>query len=371
MTAKKINFTYMKTFIQRFFLVVTPVLIIVSFVNYFGDAANIFKKDYEKNIANNILKGNNVTNIANHNERLLQKYLINNAPFCPDVLVLGASRSMLISSTYFKGETFFNNCVSGATIEDLIAIVEIYRQKKCLPKKIIIGVEPYFLNSNNNEKKWETLELEYQTFVNRMADDSLKKENNLIFKTQVFFKKAFVFKELFSPSYFKSSVLELVMSKNRAPFVTDKIANKMFTKLSDGSVNYDLGYREASNETVEEKVSSFLARDISKFENFDKLDISLQSKFISLIDYLLLNNVKVEFFVAPYHPRVYEFITHTAKYKNVIKSEAFFESLAVKKQIKIIGSSDPNKFNLDKTYFYDALHLKEKGVGEFFKSVEE
>jgi len=361
----------MKSFIKRFFLVVMPILIIVSFVNYFGDAANIFKKDYEKNIANDILKGNNVTNIANHNERLLQKYLINNASFCPDVLMLGASRSMLINSTYFKGETFFNNCVSGATIEDLIAIIEMYRQKKCLPKKIIIGVEPYFLNSNNNQKRWETLELEYQTFINQTANDSLKKEDNLIFKTEVFLKEFFVFKELLSPSYFKSSVLELIMSKNSDPFVTDKRTNKTFTKLFDGSVNYDVGYREASNEMVEEKVSSFLARDISNFENFDKLDISLQSKFVSLIDYLLLNNVKVEFFVAPYHPKVYEFITHTAKYKNVIKSETFFESLALKKKIKIIGSSDPNKFKLDKTYFYDALHLKEKGVGIFFNSVAE
>jgi len=361
----------MKLFVKRFFLVVMPILIIVSFVNYFGDAANIFKKDYEKNIANDLLKGNNVTNVANYNERLLQKYLIKNTSFCPDVLVIGASRSMLINSTYFKGETLFNNCVSGATIEDLIAIVEMYRQKKCLPKKIIIGVEPYFLNSNNNQKRWETLELEYQTFINRTANDSLKKEDNLIFKTHIFLKKVFVFKELLSPSYFKSSVLELIMSKNSDPFVTDKIANKTFTKLSDGSVNYDLGYREASNEMVEEKVSSFLARDISNFENFDKLDIPLQSKFISLIDYLLLNNVKVEFFVPPYHPKVYEFITHTAKYKNVIKSETFFESLAWKKKIKIIGSSDPNKFNLDETYFYDALHLKEKGISEIFKSVEE
>jgi hypothetical protein len=361
----------MKPFVKRFCLVVMPILIIVSSVNYFGDAANIFKKDYEKNIANDILKGNNVTNVANHNERLLQKYLISNSSFCPDVLMLGASRSMLINSTYFKGETFFNNCVSGATIEDLIAIVEMYRQKKCLPKKIIIGVEPYFLNGNNNQKRWETLELEYQTFINQTANDSLKKEDNLIFKTQVFLKRGFVFKELVSPSYFKSSILELIMSKNSAPFVTDKITNKTFTKLSDGSVNYDVGYREASNEMVEEKVSGFLARDISNFENFDKLDISLQSKFISLIDYLLLHNVKVEFFVAPYHPKVYEFITHTAKYKNVIKSETFFESLALKKKIKIIGSSDPNKLNLDGTYFYDALHLKEKGISEIFKSVEE
>lgn len=361
----------MKSFIKRFCLVIMPVLIIVSAVNYFGDAANIFKRDYEKNIANDMLKGNNVTNVTNHNERLLQKYLINNTSFCPDVLMLGASRSMLINSTYFKGQTFFNNCVSGATIEDLIAIVEMYRQKKCLPKKIIIGIEPYFLNSNNNQKRWETLEFEYQTLINRIGNNLLKKEDNLIFKTQIFLDKAIIFKELLSPSYFKSSVLELIISKNSEPFVTDKVTNKTFTKLSDGSVNYDVGYREASNEIVEEKVSSFLARDISNFENFDELDISLQSKFIYLIDYLLLNNVTVEFFVAPYHPKVYEFITHTTKYKNVIKSEDFFENLALKKKIKIIGSSDPTKLNLDSTYFYDALHLKEKGIKEILKAVED
>lgn len=356
----------MKSFIKRFFLVMTPILIIVSFVNYFGDAANIFKKDYEKNIANDLLKGNNVTNIANYNERLLQKYLISNAAFCPDVIMIGASRSMLINSTYFRGETFFNNSVSGATIEDLIAIVEMYREKKILPKKVIIGLEPYFLNSNNNQKRWETLELEYQTFVNRMPNNSIKKEDNLAFKTKVFFKKFFVVKELFSFSYFKPSLFELIMNKKSDPVITDKIANRTFTKLSDGSINYDAEYREASNKMVEEKVSDFLARDNFNFKHFDNLDISLQSKFVYLTDYLLLHNVKVEFFMPPYHPKVYEIITHEAKYRNVKKSESFFVSLALKKKIKIIGSSDPNKFNLDRTYFYDGLHLKEKGVEKFF-----
>jgi hypothetical protein len=361
----------MKSFIKRFFLVVIPIILIVIFVNYFGDPANLFKKDYEKNIANNVLKGNNVTNITNYDERLLQKYLINNSSFCPDVLVVGASTSMLINSTYFKGKTFFNHSVSGATIEDVIAIIEMYRQKKCLPEKIIINVEPYYLNINNNQKRWQMFELENQTFVNEISKNSLKKEESLIYETKVFFRKVFIFKELISPSYFKSSLFSLLMNEKGEPFITNKIANRTFTKLSDGSINYDAEYRDASNKMIEDKVSSFLIHDIQNFRNFDTLDISLQSKFISLTDYLLLNNVKVEFFFAPNHPRLYKLITNKPKYINVIKSERFFESLALKKKIKIIGSFDPDKFNLDQTYFYDALHLKEKGIEKILKSAEE
>jgi len=344
---------------------VMPIIIIVIFVNYFGDAANIFKRDYEKNIANYILKGKNVTNITNYNERLLQKNLINNSSICPEIVVVGASASMLINSSYFKGKTFFNNSVSGGSIEDIIAIIEMYSQKKCFPKKIIIGLQPYVLNKNNNQTRWQTLDLEYQSFINKMSKNPPKKQESSINKINTIIKKNIYYKELLSPSYFQSSIWSLI-DGNTNPIITDKTTNKTFTKLADGSIIYDTKYRTASDKIIEEKVSIFLAGNIYGIEHFDALDKDLESKFIYLIEYLSLKNVQVEFYLAPYHPRVYQLISKNEKYKNVLESESFFVNLGFRKNITVRGSFNPNKLHLDKTYFYDGMHLKEKGIATIF-----
>ena len=156
----------MKKFILKLIMALAPILLFVISVNYFGDAAKLFSKDYEKKIADQIIEGKNVTNINNYNERLLNKYLINNSLFCPDILVIGSSRVMLLNSSDFKEQTFFNNGVSGASIQDLLAIYEMYEQKKCLPKKIIIGLDPWTLNINNGQSRWMTLNQEYFILYN-------------------------------------------------------------------------------------------------------------------------------------------------------------------------------------------------------------
>src|SRR5690606_22220124 len=103
-----------------------------------------------------ILVGNNVTNIENYDERTLQRNIINNHHICPQVLVLGSSRTMLINSREFIGKTFFNNSVSGASIEDIVAIYQMYDNRKCYPGKIILALDPWILNVNNGQNRWKS-----------------------------------------------------------------------------------------------------------------------------------------------------------------------------------------------------------------------
>lgn len=340
----------------------------MAFVNFFGDAANLFSIGYEEKIAFEILKGNNVTNVHNYNERLLQKYLINNSSLCPEVLVIGSSRVMEIRSTNFKAKTFFNNGLSGASIEDLFAIIQMYDQKNVLPKKIIIGLDPWTLNVNNGQSRWLTLDLEYNRFLNLMSKNSSKNEDNPIEKTKYSLKKNIYFKELFSPSYFKGSLLSLI-SKNRKPLVvTIKKVNNTATKLSDGSLSYTLEYRSPSKDELEKRVSDYVNGDIYSIENFDRLDKNIQTKLEFLINYLLYKNVNIEFFLAPYHPKVYSFIAKSEKYRQVIESEKYFIFLGVKYGVKIHGSFNPNILNLDNSYFYDGMHCNEKGIEKILMS---
>ncbi len=348
----------MKKFILKLIIVVAPITLLVVSVNYFGDAANLFSIGYEKNIADEIIKGNNVTNVYNYDERLLQKYLINNSNFCPDVLVMGSSRVMQISSSSFKEQTFLNSAVSEASIEDLLAIYQMYEQKKCLPKKIILGLDPWILNINNGQTRWSTLKQEYFILHNQLSNNNEVADDKHIDSKYL---------QLVSPSYFISSFKKMLLTSSK-PIPTSTKINNTFTRLVDGSITYDLKYRSATPAEVEKRAIDQTDCNIYCIEKFDKLSPELSLLLEKFIEHLRSNHIEITFFLAPYHPVVYSFITKSDKYSKVIESESYFKGLGLKYGVSVLGSFNPNELGMDNSYFYDGMHCNERGIEKILKS---
>src|ERR1035438_2772710 len=131
-----------------------PVLFIVISVNYWIDPANIFQNGkYEKGIVDFLCDSSNVTNIVNCDERLLQKFFIKCTSRQPDLLILGSSRSMLISSDLFTNQNIKNNSVSSASIEDDLAIYQLYQRQNMKPKVLLLCLDPWILNDNNRSEE--------------------------------------------------------------------------------------------------------------------------------------------------------------------------------------------------------------------------
>lgn len=168
-------------------------------INYFGDAANLFSNSYELKIIQ-ILYNNhnvkNVTNVTNYDERVFQRELINKLDRKLDIVVLGSSRVMTIQSEYFNNQTLINNGVAGASIEDIIAIFQMYKNKKILPKKIILGIDPWIFNINNNQKRWLSIKKEYYNYCNEELENTVSILNSK-------------YTQFFSPSYFQKSLKNL------------------------------------------------------------------------------------------------------------------------------------------------------------------
>jgi len=348
----------MGKFILKLLIILAPIFLFVVSVNYLGDAANLFSIGYEKKIADEMIKGNNVTNVINYDERLLAKSLINNPVFCPDFAVLGSSRVLLINSSDFKGQTFLNNGVSGASIEDLLGIYQLYEQKKCFPKKIILGLDPWILNINNGQTRWSTLNREYVLLYNQLTN------NNIIPRDKQMYSKYF---QLLSPSYFKDSFKSLFLVSSK-PIVTTTKLNNTFTKLADGSISYDLLYRSATPAEIQKNAIDYISGDVYSIEKFDKLSPEIMVLLEKLIAHIRNNHIEISFFLAPYHPKVYAFIAKSNKYSRIIESEIYYRNLALKYGIKVLGSFNPNKLNMDDSFFYDGMHCNEKGVKKILKS---
>ena len=348
----------MNRFILKILLVLLPALVILVSVNYFGDAANLFSKNFEMKVAEGILSGSHVTNVSDYNERLLQRFIVTNSKLCPEVLVIGSSRTMEINSTYFTGKTFFNNSVSGASIEDLIAVCELYDKKGCHPKNMIIGLDPWTLNKNNGQTRWKSLTPEYNIFRRELNLDTLAQDENVN-----------IYSQLISPSYFNGSLKALLHPKK--PILTKQSSNDAMTRVNDGSVCYGVDHRNLTKAQIETKAKEFgTVGNIYSVEKFDELSPDVKMMLEHLTAKLKSQNVSVTFFLSPYNPLVYHIFETNKQYSQIMQSEAYYKSLAEKNNIRIIGSFDPKICEMDESFFYDGMHANGKGIAKILSGYQ-
>lgn len=347
----------MRDFIKKTSAFSIFILFILVFTNFYGDAAKLFHIGYEKKIASILLEKKNATNISNYDERLLQKEIINNIDKNPDVVVLGSSRSKLIGSKYFDNKLLFNNGVNGASIEDLVAIYQLYKERDILPKKIVVVIDPWLFNEYNGLERWTSLEKEYNDFHNKTGTFSKAQENN--------------FSELISLSYFQNSLNNLpnVFTGKSDPVSTTQKYNKTNTKLPDGSIIYGEKRINLSQENIDNIARKYSTGKIYGIENFEKISDRNFEDFNSLCSDIIHNGIELEFILTPYHPITYKKII--ANYPCVIKTENIIKNYAENANINCYGSFNPSVLEIDNSGLYDGVHSKEITISKIMKKRKE
>lgn len=334
----------MKKFIFKSFLILFFTLTTLISVNYFGDSAKLFSEGYEKRIVSILLSKKNATNILNFDRRLVARELTKGINLSPDILVIGSSRVMLINNSYFDDKYLINNAVTGASLQDLIAIYQMHKLNNILPTNIIIGLDPWIFNINNNQNRWITLRNEYYSFHSIESSN----ESNDWFKL----------KELISPSYFQASYKNIFNSSE--PISTYEAFNEKNTILSDGSLTYGKEYRESSQEIIDNRAQYFAQDGLYSLEKFDAISVKLFDEFQNFCNEILNNNIKLSIYLIPYHPVVYQKIEED--YEIVAEVENKILELAEKLNIKYKGSYNPKTVGINSSHFYDAMHLNETGI---------
>lgn len=338
----------MKKFIYKTAIFSTIISLSVIMINYFGDAGNLFSKSLELEIVE-MLKFNNVENISDYDERVFQREFINSLQIKPDIIALGSSRVLSIDSDFFNEKIFINNGVSGASIEDLIAIYQMYKSKDMLPKEIILGVDPWLFNINNGQKRWLSIEKEYNEYYN-----FLEPNFNLGFKI-------FKYTQLLSPSYLQASIKNFINLKKFTP--TEKKDNENTTKLKDGSISYGKVRREITIDKVNYLAKIYIQNEIYSLEQYKLISPEKFIEFQNLCLDILEKDIKLSFFLAPYHPLVYQKIIKD--YVIVLDVEKEITEFAINKKIKLIGSFSPLKAGVNNKDFFDAMHLQKSSVKLF------
>lgn len=254
---------------------------------------------------------------------------------------------MLINEGMLSTELFLNASASGATIEDLIAIYQIWCENHSSPKKIILGVDPWTFNKHHGQTRWHSIADAYYRFMNITPEREIT---------------PYQWRDIYSLSYFQSSLKKIpsVLRGQNEPIPTTKRRNAGNTRIADGSMSYAEAFSSSSTAEVDERVRLYLARGLYSIEEFSEISPSILSDFNSLIDSMLSKGIVVQLFLSPYHPKIYEVIEEG--YPQVTASEKMLANLATKKNLSIVGSYNPGNLNVTGADFFDAMHCKENVI---------
>ena len=313
----------------------------------------------EKSIADLLVSGQNVEVNSAFDDRLIQKFRIAGQKVLPDIVVIGSSRTMQIGSNVFPDKYVINNAVPNCSLGDFLGIIFNYDKKKEFPRTMVLGVDPWLFNSSDGKYMWETYK-----------DDTFGMLKKLKIPLWIFRAPLIPapIANIFSLSYFQWSVIVFRQNKpqDHLFFPTSQEIDQDDVLLRDGRRSYNIPCRTMSVEDVEKKANSVINTQVQDF-SFREPDRGWEDIWEKLISYLQSEHVNVVFFLAPYHPIVYNSFLVSEQNKRIVEFENYYRDFAKRHKLKILGSYDPSKVGLSENDFYDGEHASKEAVEKIFR----
>jgi hypothetical protein len=338
----------MKRFLVQSFAFVIPALVALVVVNFMG-LADRAGSGVEIDIATALAEGLTVGVESNLNERALKRALVAAQGSNRATVVLGSSRVMEIGER-LVGPDVVNLGVSGASIEDFVALIQLYRTRGITVPRYLIGLDPWILNENSEQDRWIEFSEEFETFEGSRPRSRWHEIGRLL-----------------SPNYFRFSVDALWgrLFQGEVEFKTfsdGHAAPGTFIFLPDGSIRYGAAYREVSAAEVMEKARAYTLGTVYSLDGFTALSSRLQDLLTELVAAVRADGSEIELLLVPYHPLVYDVLGADPKYEQVAAFEAWVQDQARSLDIPLRGALDPSRLGLGNRDFYDGMHVRDEAL---------
>ncbi len=297
------------------------VLFAAAAVNYYFDPYHLFKPGLEAKLSENLISGHPTTARHPYNTRRFYRHLVAGFTKTPDVVLLGSARTVRISSKDVGSARFFNHSLPRATLEDYLAIDQLYEKRGSRPKTVIVALEPYQLNAANDFRGWKALEEEYYALA-----DELKIDPNLqVFKNDRL-HIANRYRSLISRSSLETSFKTWQDRKKWKRNGWDRVILQTDGSLSDPT--------QAAREILGEEESS----QTFGFENFSRLNPRAQKALEAWVSHLRQKKTRVIFLLLPYPVDFHAQAVAQKWDKRILESEKYVYDLAHKNEIPMYGS---------------------------------
>jgi len=346
-----------------------PLLTLIVFVNCWVDPAHLLSGErYERGIADLLLQGHNVAYISpNYNDRLVQKFYIEGLSKPKDIVVLGSSRSMQINPRWFSKGSFFNHSVVAGSLDDYMAIYQLYRQKHWHPSVVIFCLDSwnFYGNSHHGSPLTVALIKNYDTIAATLGIPS----NPMISQWKVIKSRVERYAEIVSPNYFQESLMtlreEAMQGNSRHYFATSKTEDRYPVKLHDGRQTF--GEIELTRHGSVSAVRSFAGNAAHLYRGYAKrIDSQDQRKFEALVRLMRNEGVKMILFLPPFHPEVYHVLSRTRDLEAHDRVESYLRNFASRERLLLIGSYNAATCGFDEADFYDDIHARAWALRRLF-----
>jgi len=337
----------MKRLLFHLFLIIVPIGLLVLLVNYLIDPANVFSgREYVAGISDILVKGHNVDNLYNYDERALQEQMVKKLPWQPDIVVLGSSRIMELGTDFFPGKKVLNCGVSHGNINDLLAITGLLDSMGRLPEEMVINLDPHLI-CQGGTSEWQSLSPYHRYYLNQNHSPESHPSQPLVFKKII---------TLLSFEYFEKSLTFLTQhkSKHYRDVGTERPLGP-YGRFWDGTICYSAAH--AFPDTVK---AAGDARVVGNQEEVT-LDEDKLKQLNQLLDFLADRKVKVLLVMLPYHREYYQAMNQ--RFTNVFPDyDTLFRTIARAKDLPIRGGFDAVGLGIPENLFYDSYHCSKKAI---------
>ena len=335
-------------------------LIVVVIINYTVNPGKVYppllisdsyNKLSPKQIVKQLVQSDHGIIVKNDtwNERDL-KHALALRPTTAQCAVIGSSHIMQISSLR-KERLLSDNCpslinlgVSGASLEDYLALSEAILRNEKPPKVIVFGIDPWSLNFNR-DSRWVRYKQNFFNIKSKLEgeyhDDNSSSTLALM-------------RNLINREYLLRSV-QLIRSERRPIKNVQEFDHQVGLDdpvlLPDGSLIYSGKYMRNA---FASKISGIHGFGIRGPRWVTEKAVEL---FIRLVNHLQQQKFKIIFVLVPYHPAVWNIAEHSAVTAiNVVESKV--HEIARSTGVQVVGSYNPSNIGCTADEFFDAVHGK-------------
>ena len=362
-----------KKWIQIFIISTLIIISLLALFNYKIDSLKLVNKKglinkngFIERSTTDLSNNKIIAGLGNYNERYFNRRMFEKFTENKDMLVLGASRSLLVRQRNMKTDytSFYNASVSNAVFGDFLNMIYAYENNlNTLPNNIIISIDPWLFNDGNPENRYLDMMDSFTKMSNKIDKNKSMKSNYYLTRYNNIFK-------IFSFEYLTvnfSYLIKTYRSSYKDYFIVDSVGSDktVAVKESDGSYHYPQKHNNRLSEEITKEANTWLKTDISQFQNFNK--ISNKKIFENLLQYLISKNVNVTIKLAPFNPIIYNRLI--VKYPLIIEVESYINQIANPLKVNIIGSYNPYKYLLKIDDFTDYMHPKEEVINNILNEI--
>lgn len=325
-------------------------------VNVSVDASSVIRPQHTE-LAKLALAGNTVAAPENYNERVFQTCIVDNMQKIPETIVIGSSRGMFLGQEITGYSDIYNNCVSGACLEDYYALLGLYYYKfGRIPDRVIMETSPWIFYRSNPESRWREegkyneKACKFYNLINRTdipISENAEKENPYI-----------------SFSYFRYNMDKWFEEGNEVFSEDARVSDDIneAADYPDGTIRYKASLENESDERLAGVKATNGACTYEDSNNMVDIDNDKRMEYEKLIDYLQDSGTEVLIYMQPFSATQSHYSFDENMNPGYALAYDYLLELAEEKGLEIYGGYDARRFELDDTRFIDYMHLDRAGT---------